>query len=250
MDSFHEILRYVHIGAGFVGLAAFWVPLFARKGAKVHVVAGRVFKYCAYLVLGAAAIGLAIYFAQVIRDGMSWSDSQVAFLVFLSYLTYVTWMSINYGLKVLSAKRDLTALNTPTNRLMARAAIASSVALVAYALIMSPSNKVLLFALSPIGFFGGLDVLKAIGGRLKEKKAWFLRTHGKHGSAVVSHFIPHSLCSAPNTSLIWNLPGWTQVIPWVAPAAIGIPGTAIWKNYYLRKFRDGKYAQTADASAA
>ncbi len=249
MEYFHEFLRSIHIGAGFIGLVAFWIPLFARKGAKVHVLAGKVFKYCAYLVLGAAAIGLAIYFAQVIREGQSWANSQVAFLVFLSYLTYVTWMSINYGLQVLSAKRDLTVLNTPANRMMARVAIASSVSLVAYAVIMSPSNKILLFALSPIGFFGGLDVLKAIGGKLQERKAWFYEHMGNMIGCGIAF---HTAFAVFGSRFIFEttLPGWTQVIPWVLPAAIGIPASFIWKNYYLRKFRDGKYSQAAEASAA
>ena len=43
-------LVLAHVATGFIGLAAFWIPLFARKGGRVHVQAGRVFTYCAYVV--------------------------------------------------------------------------------------------------------------------------------------------------------------------------------------------------------
>jgi hypothetical protein len=45
--AWHEIWRYVHITAGFVGLGVFWVPVFAKKGAPVYVWGGRIFALCA-----------------------------------------------------------------------------------------------------------------------------------------------------------------------------------------------------------
>ena len=45
-----DALVLAHVATGFVGLVAFWIPLFARKGGRVHVRAGRVYTYCAYVV--------------------------------------------------------------------------------------------------------------------------------------------------------------------------------------------------------
>ena len=45
-----DIVIGIHVATGFVGLAAFWVPIFARKGGRLHVRAGRVYAYCAYVV--------------------------------------------------------------------------------------------------------------------------------------------------------------------------------------------------------
>jgi hypothetical protein len=53
--SWHVIWRYVHITAGFVGLGVFSVPVFAKKGAPVHVWGGPSFALCAYVV-GATAV--------------------------------------------------------------------------------------------------------------------------------------------------------------------------------------------------
>ena len=35
-----------------------------------------------------------------------------------------------------------------------------------------------------------------------------------------------------------GLSGWTAVVPWVAPAAIGIPAIFLWTRHYRRKFGD------------
>ncbi len=57
--SWHEVWRYLHITAGFVGLVVFWVPVFASKGETVHVWVGRVFALCAYVVWVTAVISSA-----------------------------------------------------------------------------------------------------------------------------------------------------------------------------------------------
>ena len=45
-----DIVIGIHVATGFVGLAAFWVPIFARKGGRLHVRAGRVYAYSACVV--------------------------------------------------------------------------------------------------------------------------------------------------------------------------------------------------------
>ena len=45
-----ELLILAHVATAFVGLAVFWTPVFARKGGRIHVGAGRIFTYCAYVV--------------------------------------------------------------------------------------------------------------------------------------------------------------------------------------------------------
>ena len=41
-EFFEGLLRYGHIVAGFAGLAAFWVPVFSKKGGARHVRFGTV----------------------------------------------------------------------------------------------------------------------------------------------------------------------------------------------------------------
>ncbi len=46
---------------------------------------------------------------------------------------------------------------------------------------------------------------------------------------------------------LWDLglDGWVAVVPWVAPAMVGVPATFIWVRHYQKKFGEVT-AQPAD----
>ena len=46
MEMLMDGIRWIHIGFGFVGLAAFWVPVVTHKGGKNHRFYGKIFKWC------------------------------------------------------------------------------------------------------------------------------------------------------------------------------------------------------------
>ncbi len=239
MNLLLQFLIYVHVTAGFVGLAAFWVPVFTKKGAVNHVKFGKVFKWCAYLVLTAAIISVSAQIGDALLQGIGPADRPVgfAFSVFLGYLAVVTLIGMRHGFTVLTAKPDLTQLNTPLNFGLAVLAIASSVLLVSYAIYYAPPNQVLLYSLSPIGFFNGFGILRAITGRRVERKAWFY----EHMSGLMAAGIAfHTAFAVFGVGQLVNLglEGGLAVIPWVAPTLLGVPAIIIWSNYYKRQFKD------------
>ncbi len=59
---------------GFVGLAAFWVPVFARKGSRAHMRAGRVYTYCAYVVTLSAVTASAGRIVTCLSQGIGVAD--------------------------------------------------------------------------------------------------------------------------------------------------------------------------------
>ena len=59
MNTIHDILRATHIGFGAVGLLVFWIPVFAKKGGRLHKRAGTIFKFCVYVVAISACISAA-----------------------------------------------------------------------------------------------------------------------------------------------------------------------------------------------
>ena len=233
MESFHEWIRTLHVAAGFVGLAAFWIPIFTRKGGRHHRLFGRIFKWCAYLVLAGAAAGLALNYVNLARLGIGPADEPAgfAFLVFLSYLTLVTFVIVRHGTEVLLHKRSLAEMNRPLDRLLAWAAIASSVVLIAYALHFAPPNRILLFALSPIGFAAGSGILKAIGGKLRERNAWLLEHLGAMLGAGIAF---HTAFAVFGATRLFDLgfEGWVAVIPWILPTLLGVPATILWTRKY------------------
>jgi len=239
MEFALDMLRHTHVAAGFIGLAAFWVPIFTRKGAKYHRLFGKVFKYCAYIVLGAAFVAVIYHVTNALQRGVGplQNPENFAFLTFLGYLTVVTYVGLQHGIGVLEHKPDLTRMNRPMDNVLAWIAIAASLGLIGYALYFSPPNRILLFALSPIGFGIGFGIRKAIRGRRPGKKAWFY----EHMGAMMGTGIAfHTAFAVFGISRLIDLglEGWSAVIPWITPTVIGIPAITIWTKHYQKKFGD------------
>jgi hypothetical protein len=239
MEFLMDGIRWVHIIAGFIGLAAFWVPIFAHKGGVNHRFYGKIFKYCAYVVLSAAMLAVALHLGLALTNGVTprAAPSKFAFLLFLGYLAVVTLAGLRHGMQVLGSKRDITSLNTPANRSVARLAIGASAFMIAYAFYYRPPNMIILLALSPVGFGTGFGILKAIRGGRPERKVWFY----EHMGAMLGTGIAfHTAFAVFGSSRIFNLgfEGWVAVIPWILPALVGIPANIIWTNYYKKKFND------------
>lgn len=234
-DSF----RFIHVFFGVIGLAAFWIPVIAKKGAVNHVRFGKIFVRSAYVVLAAAAISLVTGLTERIAQGVSLNEqpASYAFMVFLGYLTFVTFLSVRHGMAVLKHKRNPAGLrNTPT-KMLAYGGILASISLVLYALILSPPNKILLLALSPIGVGTGIGILRYIGADQISKRAWMYEHLGAMlGSGIAFHTAFAVFGSARLFDI--GLSGWIAVIPWVAPSIIGIPAIILWTRHYRLKFRE------------
>ncbi len=233
-----EVLSLAHVIAGFIGLAAFWIPVFAKKGAVNHVRFGRVFVNAAYVVLAAAAIGLLLRLSRILQKDLSGDElgAQLAPVVFLGYLTLVTFVIVRHGMRVLKHKRDPAALRTPIDRSLAWLSIAASVGLIVFAVIFDPQIKILLFALSPIGFGSGFGNLAYINGkRADSPRAWLYEHLGAMLGAGIAFHTAFAVFGSAQLFDI-NMTGLVAVIPWVLPAAVGIPATFIWTRHYRRKF--------------
>ena len=237
MNWLGESARFVHVLFGAIGLVAFWIPVFARKGAVNHVRFGKTFVWSAYIVLGAAAITLATRFTGLAMEGIGPSEQPLLFgiLVFLAYLTFVTFVTVRHGVSVLLHKQDAASLRTPFNTILAYAAIGASISIILYGIILSPPSKILLFALSPIGFGVGIGNLRYMRGENLSKRAWMYEHLGAMLGAGIAFHTAFAVFGATRLFDI-GLTGPVAVIPWVAPAAIGIPAITLWTRYYRRKF--------------
>ena len=237
MSFLGESARFIHVLFGTIGLAAFWIPVFAKKGAVNHVRFGKIFVWSAYIVLGAAAFALVARLADLMARDIGPADQPLlfSFIVFLGYLTFVTFVTLRHGMGVLKNKRDPAALRTTLNKSLAVGAILASVGLIAYALLLSPPTKVLLLALSPIGLGVGSGNLRYMKSGPLSKRAWM---YEHLGAMLGSGIAFHTAFAVFGSTRIFDigLTGWVAIIPWVAPAAIGIPATIIWTRHYRQKF--------------
>ena len=241
LELLSESARFLHVVFGATGLVAFWFPVFAKKGGRLHKRAGTVFKWCAYIVLGAAAVALTIRVTALSFRGITpLSDpGPYGFIIFLGYLVIVTFVVLHHGVTVLENKDNHDLMKTATNSALAWIAIGASTAVVAYALLVSPETKILLLALSPIGFLSGRGILRFINAESASPRTWFYEHLGAMIGAGIAFHTAFFVFGSTRLFDI-GLTGWVAAIPWLAPSAIGIPATVILTHHYRRKF--GEFA--------
>lgn len=235
--SLETILRYVHVIFGFAGLAAFWVPIVAAKGSRVHRRFGRVFAICAYVVLASALVSVGLNLAPYAGPNLAAADhpTSFAFWLFLGYLAVVTGVIVHHGEGVLKAKRAPEKLRTPLRLTLAVLAMAASAGLIAVAVSFDSSARIILLALAPIGLLSGWGILNYLRGKNPSPRAWMYEHLGAMlGGGIAFHTAFAVFGSARLFDL--GLSGWVAVIPWILPAAIGVPATVLWTRHYRRKF--------------
>ncbi len=250
MELLREISRWTHVLVGFTGLVAFWFPVLARKGGRLHRVTGKVFVICGYLVTGSAALSCTLIGHSIFSRGLAaQNQNNLSLIVFLAYLAWVTFVTLRYSTGVLGTKKNPRLLKTPGFQFLAVSAMVASSLLIAYATLIPTSFSPLLYGLSPIGILTGLPMLRYMNGKIEGKRAWFY----EHMSATVGAGIAfHTAFAVFGAQRIFNLSGAGPMafLPWLLPTVIGVPGLMLWQRYYRRKFGDtGTSTGTQQASA-
>lgn len=232
-----DALVPVHVAAGFVGLAAFWIPVFARKGGRAHVQAGRVFTYSAYVVTLSAVAVSAGRIVSLQAQGVAVADrpEPYAFALFLGYLGVVTFSTVRHAIRVVETRKSPEKLRTPFHQALAWASMAGSAAVVAFALGAWSGVSPILLGLSPIGLFTGLGALRLMRNPGARRMGWFYSHLGSMlGGGIAFHTA--FIVFGAQRLWAWELAGPLAVVPWVLPTAVGIPAIVVWTRYYRRKF--------------
>jgi len=239
MESLFDSLRWGHIVVGSAGLVAFWIPLFAKKGGRLHIRGGKVFEYAAYFVTGTAIFNSFGRMITALVGGATLAENREAFgfLIFLGYLGIVVLASVRQAVRVAQVKKDVSALKTPFHLGLAVAGIIGSVTVIAYALLAWSSVSVVLLALSPIGIMQGLGMLRFIYDPPPERMSWWYAHMGNMLGAGIGFYTAFAVFGSSRLFDI-TLTGALNFVPWILPAALGIPANVIWERYYRRKFRD------------
>ena len=232
-----DILVGFHVATGFVGLGAFWIPVFARKGGRAHVQAGRVFTYCAYVVtLSAvtASVGRMLSY-QVQGIGFADRPDLYGFALFLAYLGLVTFATVRQAMRAVATRRTPETLRTPFHEALGWASIAGSVAVIAFALGAWSAVSPILLGLSPIGLFTGRSMLRLMRNPGAQHMGWF---YSHLGSMLGGGIAFHTAFVVFGAQRLWayELAGPLAIVPWILPTVIGIPAIVVWTRYYRRKF--------------
>ncbi len=230
-------LVLVHVATGFVGLAAFWIPLFARKGGRVHVQAGRVFTYCAYVVTLSAVTASAGRMAALQAQGLGAADrpETYGFALFLGYLGLATFATVRHAIRVVETRKSPETLRTPFHKALAWASVAGSAVVIAFALGVWTDVSPILLGLSPVGLVTGSGMLRLMRRPGARRMGWF---YSHLGSMLGGGIAFHTAFAVFGAQRLWayDLAGPLAVVPWLLPTAVGIPAIVVWTLYYRRKF--------------
>ena len=232
-----DVLVLAHVATGFVGLAAFWIPVFARKGGRAHVQAGRVYSYCAYVVTLSAITASAGRIVSYRVQGIGFAEQPelYGFGLFLGYLGLVTFATVRQAMRVVATRKAPETLRTPFHEALGWASIAGSVAVIAFALGVWSDSSPILLGLSPIGLFTGSSMLRLMRNPGAQHMGWF---YSHLGSMLGGGIAFHTAFVVFGAQRLWayELAGPLAIVPWILPTLIGIPAIVVWIRYYRRKF--------------
>ena len=231
------LLLWIHVAAGFVGLAAFWVPVFARKGGRTHVRAGRIYAWCAYVVTLSAVVLAAGRFGSQLSRGIGVADRPdlYGFPLFLGYLGVTTFAAVRQAMRAVATRRAPETLRTPFHEVLAWASIAGSVAVIAFALGLWSSVSPILLGLSPIGILTGSRMLRLMRNPGVERMGWFYSHMASMLTGGIAFHTAFAVVGAPRL-FDYDTAGALAVVPWLLPTALGVPAIVIWTRHYRRKF--------------
>jgi hypothetical protein len=252
--EFHAWLRWTHIAAGAIGLAAFWIPVVARKGGGAHRSAGQVFRWSA-LIVGVTgvvssswAMAAPVSFAELpagltAGELASRAATTRAFGVFLFMLSLLILSTITVAMKALELKRNPRALSAPLLVGIDGALGLASTGVLAYGLA---TQNVLfaVFALVGLATSGGHFQLRR--NPLPTRMAWWYHHMGAMlGSGIAYHTAFLAFGARRFVSADWGS-GWT-LLAWMLPGLIGFPAIVMWTRYYRVKFRETGDGRTTRA---
>ncbi len=239
MDVFIGALRWVHIVLGFIGLAAWWVPIFTKKGGKRHVAFGKVFAVCAYAVAGSAMITPPLRIGGALAAGASLAENTASFgfLIFLFYLGTVAFALTRHAIQTVRTRRDPDAIRTPFHIALGILPAIGSVVVVAWAMLLWSGVSIIMLALSPVGVLTSLQILRYLYRRPTERMAWF---YAHMGSMLGAGIAFHTAFLVFGSRILFDLSilGQFNWVPWVAPGIVGTMANRYWETYYRRKFGD------------
>jgi hypothetical protein len=246
MAELFQDLRWTHIAAGSLALIAFWIPVAASKGGRLHVRVGWFYAICMAIVVATALTMSGLAFAAPLRvrhlARVLSADEAAQFIrasremaFFLAYLGAVTLAAGWQGISVLRTRRDPKALRTPfawgLNTVVILAAL-GSLALGIY------ERSGILMAMSVVGFLvGGGNLSYLLRGPASRMDWWYQHLSSMIGTGIAGYtaFIVfggrHLLAPLVQPQY--------YIVFWILPTVLGSPAIALTIAYYKRKFRDG-----------
>jgi uncharacterized membrane protein len=229
MTLVFHIALLVHILAGAVGLAVFWVPLATKKGGTVHRRAGWAY------VVAAATIAVTGFFncARMLTDANPRNDRAAFFLL---YIGVIAAASAQLGVRALRTKKRTAPSRNPFDLATPILLVLGGVALAAFGLYHA---TILYVVFAALGTTLGATQLRFWLVPPSTRREWFFAHMTGMGTSCITTVTAFVVVNAHNFGL-----GTFNLLVWIAPGLIGGVALTLWKRHYERRFSPMPRAQS------
>jgi len=241
--SVHQILFYLHVACGSVGLVVFWLPMLSKKGNGFHKQYGKIFAYGMFAVsISGVLMSLMLLLDPVgvripdrnlaIDEAYRLATQNRELGTFLLMLSLLVFTNTKHSLLVLKAKDDRSLLRN-TSHMISIAVLFIAGLVVGYFSIAEGNILFLVFSILSVVISIGL--IHYIFKPALKKKEWLIEHLGNIiGSGIGAYTAFFAFGGGRFFSEIFT--GQMQLIPWMLPGIVG--GVA---TYYLTKKYRLKY---------
>jgi hypothetical protein len=247
IESLFGALLRVHLTCALGATTVFWVSASVRKGGVIHRAAGHWFARLVYAtaVTGAVmAIGVLAAPDLVHRPDLTQpvaaraadanANRQTMWLVL--YVLLIIVAPVQHGVAVAMAGPNPSRTRSPLHATLSVASLVGSAALLPAALLW---EQWMFLIVVPIGGIVGLRNMHYAARRQAHPDLW----RREHLTSLITAGITlHTAFFVFGTSrsLALSLPGVWQLVPWVAPALVGLPVILWWRSRALARVISGR----------
>ena len=226
MDALIKALLIAHVSAGFTRLGLFFIPMFARKGSKLHNRVGRWYTYGMWAVVITAILLCGIRFAQ----------GEQVMALFLGFLALLTSRPLYFGVAILKNKREVSDRLLLVDNLLSGALTVFSPVLLGFGFgAFGLEGHPLLIVFGALGMLITLpDLVQKLRG-IKSKEYNWLEEHfsGMLTTAIAAFT---AFFAFGGRKIFGDISGNLEVVIWIAPTLIGV---AIIR-FYKWRMRSGQ----------
>jgi hypothetical protein len=229
--------RWVHIAAGSVALAVFWIPLVAPKGGWLHRRAGLVYAW-SMLIAVLAALGVSGW--RLLYDLHPAARQRAIFLSFIALLTFAAGWN---GLRALRTKKRTAPSWNPIDVGPSYALALGGLALIAWGL--SGGFGALAIAFGALGAALGVQQIATWSQSPSDPRHWWYQ----HMRGMIIACIGTVTAFLVVNARVLGL-GTFNFAVWTLPGVVGGVGIALWTRHYRRKFGTPRKPSLDDAEPA
>ncbi|UFH55612.1 DUF2306 domain-containing protein [Spirosoma sp. KNUC1025] len=217
----------LHIATGFTALLVGLIPMFSKKGSRLHNRAGLIYVYCMIVVAITALLLCVLQPFKMMRLFLT------GIAIFSFYLSMTGWR----------ATKQKTKAPGFSDRLLTYVTLVVSVAMISFGiyLMSQPGDAFFPILFTFFGVLTGIFARKdySLIGKPTEKMHWFFQHFTRMGGSYIATFTAALVVNIGRV-LPPDTPGWVNTIGWIAPSIVG--GILIGRTvaYYRRKFDTSK----------